>query len=82
MVIDHFSAASLRRLLGDMPGSDRLAAYLEQRARRELAKLPDERLEQYLTYLAGIMTAIRTGENFDQLVALMHAPPETEEPAA
>lgn len=68
--VDAFSVSSLQRIFGDMPGGDRLAKYLQNRARKELGKLDESTLEQYLTYLAAIMSAVKTGENFEQILEL------------
>lgn len=51
----------------DMPGRERLASYLRGRARREMAKLSDEKFEFSLQYLEQLMRAVRTGENWDQV---------------
>jgi hypothetical protein len=68
ILVDRFAEDGLSRLLGEMPGKERLVRYLQNRARREVGKLDQATLEKYLVFLAGLMETIRTGERFEEWV--------------
>lgn len=82
--MDQLAEQGLQRVLGDkaaLPGLDRLTEYLRGRARREANKQSEEQLQQFLGFLEQLMRSVRTGEQFEEVLAAARASRNEEQAA-
>jgi hypothetical protein len=73
-LVDHLGQRAVDRVFGDnLPGRERLLAYLKRRMHRELLSRSEEQLTWYLNLLDQLTQAIRTGENFEEILGAIDA---------
>ena len=63
------AAATMGKMLGNVPGGEQVESLLLRRVRRELSGLDRPTLERYLALLEGLAHGIRTGDGFDELMS-------------